>query len=163
MKIKAKLELPSINEQMKNCGLDERGRVQKFIDGFVLYQSEPYVPGKHIHDEGVNATANELGSGKVIWNSPDATYLYEKRLMVDPLYKVAAFPIRGGKISFDKDDGEIEGFVSRKGVQKILDPKGRTLEFHGGGKRGGEWFDRMMNDKKDELIKGVENIINGNK
>ena len=43
MKIKASLELPK--DLVKSVGLDEGGKVQKYIDSFVLYHSEPYVPG----------------------------------------------------------------------------------------------------------------------
>ena len=161
MKIKAKLEMPSVEEMIKATGLEEGGRVQKYIDTFVLYHSEPYEPGKHIHDSGVNAT--QIGSGKVVWNDPSAEYLYEGKLMVDPFTKVAAFPIRGGKISFRESDGNIEGFVSRKNTQKVIDPRNRDLHFHGGGKRGDHWFDRMIDDEMGELTDGVQRIVNGGK
>lgn len=145
MNIKAHLDLPKIKEMIKNCGLDEEGRVQEYIDSFVLYHSEPYLPGKHIH----TPQANKLGSGKVVWDTPDANYLYEGKLMVDPITLKGAF--------FSPN----YGFWSRPGVQKIMDPKGRDLNYHGGGLRGAKWFDRMINAEMDELIKGVENIING--
>lgn len=157
MNIKAHLNLPSVKELMKSVGLNEEGKVQKYIDNFVLYHSEPYLPGKHIH----TPHANKLGSGEVIWNTPDANNLYEGKLMVDPITLTGGLPIRDGKISFNEADGDIEGFVSRKNVQKIMDPKGRDLNYHGGGLRGSKWFDRMINAEMDELIKGVENIING--
>ena len=114
---------------MESVGLDSGGEVQKYIDSFVLYHCEPYLPGRrHLHESGVNAT--KLGSGMVIWNSPDANYLYEGKLMVDPITKVGAFPIRGGKISFKESDGDIEVFVSRKNTQKIMDPKNRDLRYY---------------------------------
>ena len=163
MKIKAHLDLPSVKEMMKNCGLNEGGKIQKHIDGFVLYLCEPYLPGEHIHDSGVIAT--KLGSGQIIWNDPDANYHYEGKLMVDPKYKVGAFPLRmvngKEKISFDKKYGPITGFVSRKNIQKIMDPKNRDLVYHGSGLRGSKWFDRMINAEMSELIKEIENIING--
>lgn len=160
MKIKLITNIPDYKKLKKEMGLDPEGRVQKYVDSFVLYQSEPYEPGRHIHDSGVVAT--DIGSGLVVWDSPDSVYLYEGKLMVDPITKRGAFPIRAGKISFNSKDGEIEGFVSRRGVQKIMDPKGRDLKFKRGGKRGSHWYDRMMNDKGEELIRGIEEtIING--
>lgn len=158
MKIKANLILDS-SELQKSCGLDEGGRVQKFIDGFVFDHSKEYLPGYHLYRD--SKAANNPGSGQVIWNTPDANYLYEGKLMVDPVFKVGAFPIRGGKISFDEKDGTIEEFVSRKNVQKIMDPKNRDLNYHGGGLRGPHWFDRMMEKEMSELIKDINNIIGG--
>lgn len=138
MKIKAKLVLPSVHEIIKNCGLDEGGRVQEYIDEFILYRSEPYLPGKHIHDSGVIST--NIGDGLVIWDSPDARFLFEGKLMVDP---------------------ETLSPYARRGVQKILDPQNRDLEYHGGGFRGKDWVNRMLEDEQDDLLKGIQNIING--
>lgn len=146
MKIKASLELP--NDLVKSVGLDEGGKVQKYIDSFVLYHSEPYVPGKHIHDSGVIAT--KIGSGKVIWDTPDANYLYEGKLMVDPITLKGAF--------FAPD----YGFWSRPNTQKIMDPTGRDLVYHGGGLRGSHWFDRMIENEMDDLLDGIVKLIGGN-
>lgn len=130
-------------------GLDEGGRVQKYIDNFVLYHSEPYLPGKHIHESGVIAT--KIGDGQVVWNSVDANYHYEGKLMVDPITLKGAF--------FSPN----YGFWSRPNTAKIMDPKGRNLEYHKGGKRGNRWFDRMIDSEMDELVKGVQNIVSGGK
>jgi len=146
LKIKASLELPK--DLVKSVGLDEGGKVQKYIDSFVLYHSEPYVPGKHIHDSGVIAT--KIGSGKVIWDTPDANYLYEGKLMVDPITLKGAF--------FAPD----YGFWSRPNTQKIMDPTGRDLVYHGGGLRGSHWFDRMIENEMDDLLDGIVKLIGGN-
>jgi hypothetical protein len=146
LKIKASLELPK--DLVKSVGLDEGGKVQKYIDSFVLYHSEPYVPGKHIHDSGVVAT--KIGSGKVIWDTPDANYLYEGKLMVDPITLKGAF--------FAPD----YGFWSRPNTQKIMDPTGRDLVYHGGGLRGPHWFDRMIENEMDDLLDGIVKLIGGN-
>lgn len=145
MKIKATLNLPK--DLAKSVGLDEGGKVQKYIDSFVLYHSEPYVPGKHIHDLGVIST--KLGSGQVVWDSPDANYLYEGKLMVDPITLKGAF--------FSPN----YGFWSRPNTQKIMDPTGRELTYHGGGLRGSHWFDRMIENEMDDLLDGIVKIIGG--
>lgn len=145
MKIKAKLELPQ--DLQAQLGFDEGGKVQKYIDNFVLHKSDNYTPGWHINEQGVAGT--KIGSGKVIWNSPDANYLYEGNLMVDPLYLIGAF--------YSPD----YGYWSRQGVQKILDPKGRQLQYHGGGQRGSHWFDRMIEENMDDLLEGIVKIANG--
>lgn len=161
MKIKANLILPTAKELQHMTGLDKGGKVQKYVDGFIFDRSEPYLPGYHLYRE--SKVANHYGSGQVIWNTPDANNLYEGKLMVDPVYKVGAFPIRGGKISFDEKDGTIEGYVSRRNVQKVIDPKKRDLNYHGGGLRNKKWFDRMIEDKMDELVQNVQHIVDGGK
>lgn len=112
--------------------------MQQYIDEFVLYQSEPYLPGKHIHVGGVANT--KIGSGLVVWDTPDAQFLNEGKMMVDP---------------------ETLSPFARKGMQKILDPQGRDLHYHGGDLRGADWFNRMIKDKEDELVKGCQNIVSG--
>lgn len=149
MKIKANLLIPSSKEMSKMTGLNEGGKAQVYIDSFVLYHSEPYLPGKHIHNAGVIST--RLGSGQVIWNTDDANYLYEGKLMVDPFTKKGAF--------FNPN----YGFWSRPNTQKIMDPKGRELEYHRGGMGGKKWFDRMIDAEIDELVNGVQKIIDGGK
>jgi len=149
LRIKANLILPSVQDLMKSVGLDEGGKAQKCIDSFVLYHCEPYVPGKHIHQAGVVGT--KIGSGQVIWDSPDANYLYEGKLMVDPFTLKGAF--------FSKD----YGFWSRPNTQKILDPQGRDLQYHGGGLRGKKWFDRMIEAEENDLITEVQKVVNGGK
>lgn len=123
---------------MKQCGVDEGGKMQRYIDKFVLYESEPYLPGKHIHAGGVVNT--KIGSGMVVWDTSDAQFLNEGKWMVDP---------------------ETLSPFARKGTQKILDPQGRDLTYHGGGLRGSDWFNRMIKDKEDELVKGCQNIVSG--
>ncbi len=135
MNIKARLDLP-IDDLIESLGLNERGRVQKYIDNFVLYHSEPYEPGKHIHQSGISAT--KIGEGQIIWNSPDANYLYEGKLMVDA-------------VTFSA--------WARPHTQKIMDPKGRDLKYHGGGLRGKQWFDRMIQAEEKDLLNGISKTI----
>lgn len=138
MKIKARLILPSVEKLMKDCGLDEGGKVQRYIDGFIFDHSKPYLPGYHIFRE--SKSSNAQGSGLVVWDTPEAQFLFEGKLMVDP---------------------ETLSPFARKGVQKILDSEGRDLKYHGGGLRGKDWVKRMLDDEEDELIKGCQNTVNG--
>lgn len=147
MNIKANLILPSTKELEKITGLNEGGKAQQYIDGFVFDRCEPYLPGYHLYRE--SKAANHHGSGQVIWNTSDANYLYEGKLMVDPITLKGAF------------FSENYGFWSRPNTEKIIDPKGRNLEFHGGRLRGDHWFDRMIESGMDELVKNVQNIVNG--
>ena len=149
MKIKANLVFPDTSELMKLVGLDEGGKVQKYIDTFVFDHSEPYLPGYHLYRD--SKSANNPGNGQVIWNTLDAHYLYEEKLMVDSITLKGAF--------FNPN----YGFWSRPNTQKIMDPKGRNLIYHGGGLRGGHWFDRMVDNEMSNLIKGTQKIVSGGK
>lgn len=145
MKIKARLELSK--DLVKSIGLNECGKCQNYIDSFVFYHCKPYLPGKHIH----TPHANDFGSGKVIWNTPDANYHYEGKLMVDPKTLKGAF--------FNPN----YGFWSRPNTEKIMDPQNRDLNYHGNGRQGSHWFDRMIKSEMNELVKGVQHIVNGGK
>ena len=78
----------------------------------------------------------------MIWDTPDAQYHYKGKLMVD---------------------SETFSAWARPGTEKIMDPKNRDLVFHGGGLRGDHWVNRMIEREEKELIKGVQNIVNGGK
>lgn len=149
MKIKANLILPNVNNLLFQIGLNERGKVQQYIDNFVFTHSEPYLPGPHLYRDSL--ASNKFGQGQVIWNTPDANYLYEGKLMVDPITLKGAFYSPN------------YGYWSRPDTQKIMDPKGRNLTYHGGGLRGKEWFDRMIKAEMDNLVAGVQNFVNGGK
>lgn len=141
MKIKANLIMPSVKELERMTGLDKGGKVQKYIDNFVVGHSEPYLPGrKHLYES--SRTSTKPGSGKAIWNTPDANYLYEGKLMVDALTHSA---------------------WGRKDEQKIMDHENRDLHYHAGKNNdlNDHWFDRMIQDEMDELVKGVQHIVNG--
>ncbi|HAB66594.1 MAG TPA: hypothetical protein DCE23_04420 [Firmicutes bacterium] len=147
MRIKAKLELPFSEKLQKAVSLDEGGKVQMYIDKFVLERSAPYTPGKHIIDAGIKGTS--IGSGKVVYDDPSASYLYEGKLMVDPTTLKGAF--------YSPD----YGYWSRPNTEKILDPSNRNLIFQGGGKSGDHWFDRMIEDEFDNLLDGIKNVMRG--
>lgn len=142
--LKATLNLGSAEELKNQCNLGRGGKAQQYIDTFVVKQSYSYTPGNHINDAGNIGT--NFGSGKVVWDSPDANYLYEGKLMVDRFTYKGAF--------FSKN----YGYWSRPNTEKILDPNGRNLEFH---KRPGadHWFDKMIADKMPDLLEGIGEII----
>lgn len=70
-------------------GIEEGGKVQKFIDSEVLRLSSPYVP----HLMGIldksGTLATVIGSGEVIWNTPYARYQYYGKVMVGSAPKKA--------------------------------------------------------------------------
>lgn len=82
MDIGTKFKVHSLQKSLAGRGLEERGRVQKFIDSEVLRTSEPYIPmdtGK-LKQSGISGTV--VGSGKIVYNSPYARYQYYGKVMV---------------------------------------------------------------------------------
>lgn len=141
MRIHAKLEIPNIDELMKDCGLDEYGEVQKYIDNFIIEKSEPYMPKK----DDILIESASIGSrgGLVIWDTPYAQYLYEGKLMVSPTTGSS---------------------WAKFGEEKVLASPSVDLHYHSGdSNRREKWFDRMIDNEMDNLIEGIQNIVNGGK
>ena len=123
----------------------EGGTLQQWVDSSILESITPYLP----FDTGMLAASGRLntiiGSGKIIWNTPYAQYLYYGLLMVDPDYLIGAFhnPITGR-------------FWSRPSVKKIPDPQGRQLQFQKlQPKSGPFWAERWMEDNLVEFTKNL--------
>lgn len=66
----------NVEQILANRGLDERGRVQQYIDSEVLRLCEPYVPRDigTLIESGILCT--DVGSGVVQYNTPYARLWY---------------------------------------------------------------------------------------
>lgn len=139
------INMNSIDSILKDRGLQDYGPVQKFLDKRIIEQAKPYTPKDNniLYSSALYST--DFGSGVVIYNTPYAHYQYEGILYVDP---------KTGKGAYYSPD---YGFWSRKGVQKI--PSTQELTYHGGGKRGKKWVERMWVDKETEIIAEVQSIV----
>ena len=146
MRTVMKVDLQSVEDVLKQTGLEDGGAVQKTIDESFLRACDPYLPfdSGMLRDSGITST--KIGSGQVIWDTPYAHYLYEGELYVDPIT---------GKGAFFSED---YGFWSRPNVQKV--PSGRELVYHGGGQRGKKWAERMWADHSEEIIREAQAVAN---
>ena len=131
--------LPNSKDLMKSVGLDEGGKVQKYIDNFVKEQSAEYIPFKTGTLISSSSSASQNGSGLVIWNTDYANYMYEGKLMVSPSTGSA---------------------WAKKYEQKVYTSPTKRL-FEENTQRREHWFDRMIDDKMDDLLNGVQNIVDG--
>ena len=68
-----KFDTKSIKQLLKNRGLENGGRVQKFIDNEVIRLCEPYANGP-LRDSAELHT--DIGSGEVIYSTPYARKQY---------------------------------------------------------------------------------------
>lgn len=138
MRVNTRIELDNINNILRRRGLEARGRVQKILDSEVLRLSEPYTPF-HVGDlrnSGMRGTT--LGSGKVVWNSPYAKFLYYGKVMI----------------------GMASGSPwARKGEKKIK--TNRDLTYNDAPKRGAFWFERMKTDHLNDLLNTIARAVGG--
>lgn len=132
-------------EELKNeLGINPGGHVQKVVDAAVIRECFPYLP----FDEGVLAgsanTATKIGSGEVVYDTPYARYLYYGE-------------VYGPNIPIT-ENGIITGYWSPP--EKF--PTGEKLEYstEKNPQAGSHWFDRAMEDHKDDILKEAQNAAN---
>ena len=124
-----KLELKKIKTLYKELGLEERGKVQKFLDKTVGDNLQKYVSHNSGTQEKSIPIASNYGSGKVIINVPYARFQAEGKVMV--------------------------GIKSRRAWAKLGERKvviNKNLKYHGGALRGAHPFERMKADKRDSIL-----------
>lgn len=131
-------------ELKEKLGINPGGHVQKVVDAAVIRECFPYLP----FDEGVLAgsanTATKIGSGEVVYDTPYARYLYYGE-------------VYGPNIPIT-ENGIITGYWSPP--EKF--PTGEKLEYSTkkNPQAGSHWFDRAMEDHKDEILKEAQNAAN---
>lgn len=70
--INVSLKIRDINELLKDRGLEERGKVQKFIDSETMRLMEPYMQLDTHTMIGSMDNATDVGNGEVIVDTPYA-------------------------------------------------------------------------------------------
>ena len=127
-----KLKMNDTNKILKDHGMQENGAVTKCLRDTVDRFCDPYVP----MESGMLKNSKTYPSNHEIkYTSPYAHYMYKGQLMVGPTGSSWA----------------------KKGEKKHYTNK--SLKFQGTPKRGGEWEKRMMNDRRKDVIKSVQNFI----
>ena len=137
MNVNIKVNLNSPNKIIKDHGLDNDGKVTGFLRDTVYRLYEPYVP----RDNGMLYRRVTYPNKHTIRHEgPYAHYQYKGKVMVGPSGSAWA----------------------RKGEKKHY--TGTSIKYQGAPKKGPEWDKRMMNDRRNEVCKDVENFIkNGGK
>lgn len=126
-----KVRMKSTNKIIKDHGLDNEGKVTRFLRDNADRLMNPFVP----MDNGMlrrNKTYPNNHSIKYI--SPNAHYLYTGKLMLT----------KSGSC------------WAKKGEKKIY--AGKKLKYHTSG-TGPKWDQLMLQRRKNDLIKDVENFI----
>lgn len=118
----------------RSLGLEEKGRVQAFLDKTTAEYLQKYVSRKSGAQEQSIPLASHYGSGRVIINVRYAQFQAEGKVMVG-IYSRSAWARRGErKVVIDKD-----------------------LTYHSNSLRGKHPFERMKADKKTTILNQTAN------
>lgn len=138
------LYMKPTSQIVARLGLQGGGPAQKFFCNECYRYMTKFVPG------GVNSHLNQNVSlatdgSYVLYNGPDAHYLFNGNLYVDPKYKKGAF--------YSAD----YGFWSRPGIPK--EPTERQLDYSKHPGTGAHWDKLMWASCGDEIVEEVQKFI----
>ncbi len=142
-----KLDLSSVKDELEKLDFLARNKVLKFAANEIMRLSDDYVP----FDSGTlknSAYVTELGD-EIVYPSPYAQYMYQGKLMVDPIIKKGAFY-----------DPITNRYWSRPGVKKELTDT--PLNYAGAPKRGAHWAEKAWEEHKEDVIESIEKYIGSN-
>ncbi|SHN03844.1 Minor capsid protein [Anaerosporobacter mobilis DSM 15930] len=137
MRFDAHLDMKPTAEMLKSHGLVEGGEIQKFVDSECLRVMSHYTPMLSGMMEKSATAGTVIGSGTIEYNSPYARFQYYGNVMIyEPTGSTWA-PLGGKKVVTDRN---LVHNTSRH-------PKA-----------GPFWFDRAMQDHKEEILQGAQEI-----
>lgn len=145
-----KVKMNSTKRIINEHGLDENGRVTKYLRNTVDRFCDPYVP----MDTGIGKNTKTYPNNHSIkYTQPYMHAMYKGNVFISPKLGVSGVVIQAGANQrWWSPKGEIKKKTNRK------------YKYQGAPKRGAEWDKRMMNDRGKEVCKDVENYIkNGGK
>ena len=123
------IKTKSLQTIYRSLGIEDKGKVQVFLDKTVVDNLRKYVSRKSGVQEKSIPIASKYGSGKVIINVPYARFQAEGKVMV-------------GVKSHSP--------WARKGERKVVTSK--NLTYHSEKLRGKHPFERMKADKRDKIL-----------
>lgn len=123
------IKTKSLRSIYRSLGLEDKGRVQAFLDKTVAENLQKYVSRKSGVQEKSIPTASKYGSGKVLINVPYARFQAEGKVMI-------------GVKSHSP--------WARRGEKKVV--TNRDLTYHSERLRGKHPFERMKADKKQRIL-----------
>ncbi len=139
MEFNGRLEIKPTDLLLKKRGLQDMGPVQKFIDNECIRLMKPYTPFKSGVLEKSATIGTKIGSGEIHQIAPYARYLYYGKLMVSA--------ITGSS-------------WARHGEKKVLTGTDLKYDDTAHSQAGKMWFERMKADRKQEILKGAQEIAN---
>lgn len=136
---------PDVQELLQKFGLEIGGRVQRFIDQTVIDDCQPYVPASPDRTLEFSAqVSTEIGSGKVIWNTPYAHYQY-MGIVYGPNIPIL-------------QDGVLMGYFSPPGRPKQPTDRELTYDTAQNPMAGSHWFERSKADNLNKWLEGAGGV-----
>lgn len=142
MKLDVKVKMNSVNKILKDHGLDKDGRVVRRLRDTSDRLMMPFIPG------GAGGQLAKLktypSNHEIKYTSLYAKYQYYGKMYISPKLGVSGILLKSDR------------WWSPKGEKKI--PTSKKLKYHTSG-TGPKWDKLMMQRRKDDLVKDVENYI----
>lgn len=132
MKLNVKVKMNPVNKIIKDHGLDKDGRVVRHLRNTADRLMMPYIPGGA--GGQLARLKNYPSNHEIKYTSPHAHYQYTGKAMV----------------------AENGSAWAKKGEKKHY--SGKKLKYHTSG-TGAKWDKLMMQRRKNDLVKDVENYI----
>lgn len=142
MKLNVKVKMNPVNKIIKDHGLDKDGRVVRHLRNTADRLMMPYIPGGA--GGQLARLKNYPSNHEIKYTSPHAHYQYTGKMYISPTLGVSGIPLKNGR------------WWSPKGEKKI--PTSKKLKYHTSG-TGAHWDKLMMQRRKNDLVKDVENYI----
>lgn len=137
MQFNGEFKLKTTDELLRERGLEEMGKVQKFVDSEVIKKMAPYTPMLSGVLEKSPTLSTVIGSGLIQQNTPYARFQYYGKLMVSSVTGSA---------------------WARSGESKVLTDTDLVYNTSRHPLAGKMWFERFKADHKDEVLKGARKI-----
>ena len=126
-----KIKMNSTNKILKDHGLDNNGRIRKFLRDDADRLMNPFVP---LNNGMLRRNKTYPKNNQIKYTSPYAKYQYY------------------GKLMLTKNGAS----WAKLGEKKVLTSK--NLKYHTSG-TGPKWNELMMQRRKNDLVKDIENYI----
>lgn len=135
MRINVTLDIDA-EKILRERGLGESNRVQQVLASEVKRQADPYVPMQ----QGIlkNTAQDSEDGSEIVYNQPYAKYQYYGKVMRDA-----------------------NGRAFYGGAPKHVTDEDIQYHDDGTGLRGAHWIERMMADKKEEILDTVAREVGG--
>lgn len=136
-----KVKINSTNKILKDYGLEQDGRAIRFLRDEADRLMIPYIP---MQNGMLRRNKTYPNNHSIKYTSPYAKYQYYGKMYISPKLGVSGIALKSGRL------------WSPKGEKKIATSK--NLTYHTSG-TGPKWDKLMMQRRKNDLIKDVENYI----
>lgn len=133
-----KFNIESTDTVKKKHKINSGGKVQSFVDQACINHMSPYTPFVSGMLDKSAELSTVIGSGEIKQIAPQAKYLYYGKLMVSE---------------------STGSSYAKYGERKVLTDKDLKYSKAAHSLAGKMWFERMKADKKEEILKGAQSII----